>query len=88
MQTLMIKFPNGQVHELRIERIVSIDGVAFEGMRQVDAGNLEDRLKNLELLVRNVCSFLDEKFPPSPQNVQQAAAGGGDGSPCLPCPTA
>jgi hypothetical protein len=45
--------------ELRIKEILEIDGKDFQGIRQTDLSNLEDRIQILERLVKNLCDFCD-----------------------------
>lgn len=66
---LKLKLKTGVIHEIQVENILEIDGVAFDGLVKPDRDNHEDRIRMLERGLINVTSFLDEKYNlvPSPQ---------------------
>lgn len=58
--TLKVKCPSGAIQELRGMELLEIDGTPFEGFRQTNVANLEDRVQILERLTKNLCDFMDQ----------------------------
>lgn len=66
---LKLKLKSGDVQEIQVQELLEVDGVQFNSFNKVETGNIEDRLRLVEMHIVTLMNFLDEKFPqPSPQN--------------------